>query len=155
VVVVLSKEFISKRYPMEELQLLLKWRRQGSKVQLLPVFLDITYKDLNNQLKLYKTAAGLSKGQRQKLKRGDGLGDVVEGMWEGGDGHVEQRVKKMDEGLQLALKVMEEHGIDVLQRWVKDLQELMHITGARKDQVLRRTAAWSVGFMVRLLRWTS
>jgi hypothetical protein len=42
VVVVLSKEFISKKHSMEELQLLLERRSQGSPAKLLPVYLDIT-----------------------------------------------------------------------------------------------------------------
>jgi hypothetical protein len=56
-VVVLSKEFISKRYPMEELQLLLHWQRQGSSAVLLPVLYDMSYEELGAQITLYKQAA--------------------------------------------------------------------------------------------------
>jgi hypothetical protein len=63
VVVVLSKEFISKPYPMEELQLLLEWQRQGSPAVLLPVYHGIAYEGVINQAAEYQEAG---KGTRQR-----------------------------------------------------------------------------------------
>jgi hypothetical protein len=57
VVLLLSKEFVSKPYPMEELQLLLGWKRQGSPAKLLPVFYNLTCKDLYTIIARYKAEA--------------------------------------------------------------------------------------------------
>jgi hypothetical protein len=54
VVLVLSKEFISKPYPMQELQLLLHWRAHGSVAQLLPVYHGITYEEVGSTIAQYQ-----------------------------------------------------------------------------------------------------
>jgi hypothetical protein len=70
VVLIISQEFVSKRYPMEELRLLLAWRGQGSKGVLLPVLYDLTYQDLLNMIAEYnKEAAAASSSEEQALKR--------------------------------------------------------------------------------------
>ena len=56
VVIVLSKEFISKPYPMEELQMLLERRRQGSTAVLLPVFYDVTWEEVSQKAEQYTNA---------------------------------------------------------------------------------------------------
>jgi hypothetical protein len=56
VVVVLSQEFTSKQYPMEELQLVLQWQQQGSAAKLLPVFHGITYEEVISIIKQYQQA---------------------------------------------------------------------------------------------------
>jgi hypothetical protein len=56
VVLVLSKEFISKRYPMEELRLLLEWRRQGSPAVLLPVFHSVDCEEVGRRAAEYEAA---------------------------------------------------------------------------------------------------
>jgi hypothetical protein len=57
VVLVLSKDFISKSYSMKDLQLLLELQRQGSPAVLLPVFYEMSFDDLGPQADLYKKAA--------------------------------------------------------------------------------------------------
>jgi hypothetical protein len=70
VVLVLSKAFIGKRYPMEELQLLLEWRRQGSEAKLLPVFYDITWEVIDSSVKEYKrTASSEADSHKAAQKR--------------------------------------------------------------------------------------
>jgi hypothetical protein len=68
VVLWLSRDFISKRYPMEELHLLLHWRQQGSKVALLPVLHDLTYQNLLSVTAEYK-AAHASSSEEQVLRK--------------------------------------------------------------------------------------
>jgi hypothetical protein len=60
VVVILSTHFIRKKYPMEELHLLLERDRQasGTRAKVLPVFYDITPGDLKETYKEYAAAAG-------------------------------------------------------------------------------------------------
>ena len=68
VVLLLSQEFISRRYPMEELQLLLEWRRQGSKAHLLPVYYSLTYDDLGTAIEKYGREARESSEAEQLPK---------------------------------------------------------------------------------------
>jgi hypothetical protein len=76
VVLILSQEFISKKYPMEELQLLLEWRRaEGSKMKLLPVFYAINYETLGEKVKEYKSAAAGSSAE-QLLRRQQWVEDL-------------------------------------------------------------------------------
>jgi hypothetical protein len=56
VVLILSKEFVSKKYPMEELQLLMAWQKEGSPARLLPVLYHITFEELNEKVEEYKAA---------------------------------------------------------------------------------------------------
>jgi hypothetical protein len=56
VVLVLSKEFISKQCAMEELQLLLHYRKMGSTVKVLPVYYDLNMEELVEDKKLYRMA---------------------------------------------------------------------------------------------------
>jgi hypothetical protein len=106
VVVVLSKEFISKPYPMEELHLLLHWQQLGSPAKVLPVFYDISYEQLGARAALYKRAAA-------------GEMTLVEGLWA-----KEQWAKdlKIPTPSQLC-------------QWVEDLGKLGGITGFRENQV--------------------
>jgi hypothetical protein len=46
-VLVLSEEFITTFYPMEELHLLMERQRQGSQAALLPVFYDVTWEQVH------------------------------------------------------------------------------------------------------------
>jgi hypothetical protein len=61
VVVVLSKDFIRKKYPMEELHLLVE--RRSRNVRLLPVFYDISFDDLSNKIKQYENTFSRDKQQ--------------------------------------------------------------------------------------------
>jgi hypothetical protein len=77
VVLMLSEEFISKKYPMEELQLLLEWRwqdkaglklrKQGTRAELVPVFYDLTYQDLSQTIAEHnrKAAQGTEEDQQR------------------------------------------------------------------------------------------
>jgi hypothetical protein len=69
VVLLLSKAFISKKYPMEELHLLLEWQRQGSPAKLLPVFYDVTHKDLCAKILELKAAAWITAEERLLRKQ--------------------------------------------------------------------------------------
>jgi hypothetical protein len=57
-VIVLSKEFISKKYPMEELRLLLKRRADSGvdrpNVRLMPAFYGVAWEDVDKKAKLYR-----------------------------------------------------------------------------------------------------
>jgi hypothetical protein len=118
VVVVLSKEFISKKYPMEELQLLLHWRDAAEKnaqdaaqdtaqergvvsAKLLPVFYDMSYEELGKQVAVYQKAAAGQMPQQELRKQ----------IWAA--------------------------DVDKLGQWVEDLKKLGGVTGLRKDQVCR------------------
>jgi hypothetical protein len=54
VVLVLSEAFVSTPYPMEELQLLLEWRRQGSPTVLLPVFYGAECEEVGRRIVEYQ-----------------------------------------------------------------------------------------------------
>jgi hypothetical protein len=66
VVLVLSKAFISKKYPMEELQLLLEWRRSGSPAVLLPVFHGVDCDEVGRKAAEYELATDQRKQQWAK-----------------------------------------------------------------------------------------
>jgi hypothetical protein len=139
VVVVLSKEYISTQYPMEELQLLLHWRKQGSKAKLLPVFFDLDYDGLSKTAGHYNDLIKLNKEQVEQLEQGkslDGLVETVKSMLQGGLVKLATQWKQDLEFLQTILPVMKDNGRERLEQWVRDLAELRQITGALKDQVL-------------------
>jgi hypothetical protein len=121
VVVVLSSAFIRKKYPMEELQLLLEWQRRGSQAVLLPVFHQLNYQELSKTVERYQALPG---------------GDPKEG------GQQQQWWWDLA-GLLGLMTAMEEDGSEqqmtMMQQWVKDLKEVQHITGFRNDQVILRT----------------
>jgi hypothetical protein len=78
VVLLLSKELISKEYPMEELHLLLEWQRQHSPAKLLPVFYDLTWQDVYDKATDYKAAA--TKGSEAEQLRTKHWVDDLEGL---------------------------------------------------------------------------
>jgi hypothetical protein len=108
VVLILSKDFVRKQYPMEELQLLLEWRKQGSKATLLPVFLNLTWGQLNSTAKAYKA------GNVEMLKQNQPPAAAVECSLKWDD-------EAKDE--------------DQRRHWGGMLAELCRITGTRRDQV--------------------
>jgi hypothetical protein len=65
-VLILSEDFISKKYPMEELQLLLARNRQG--VKLMPVFYDVLWENLSAKADRYKIEAGEAGTEDPALK---------------------------------------------------------------------------------------
>jgi hypothetical protein len=69
VVVVLSEAFVSKPYPMEELELQLRWKEAGSKAVLLPVLFDLTYEQLQEKVGQYRRAAGETRERQQLLRQ--------------------------------------------------------------------------------------
>jgi hypothetical protein len=106
VVLVLSKEFISKPYPMEELQLLLQWREVAqeagtSSAKLLPVLYHMSCDELVAQAEVYSRAAA-GKMLEEELR-------TMSPKWAG---HT-----------------------DKLGQWAEDLVHLGGIAGLRKDQV--------------------
>jgi hypothetical protein len=109
VILILSKEFISKPYPMEELHMLLHWQRQGSPVKLLPVFYSISPEGITAQIDKYQAAAGW--GGRLRNLWGNTTGSQCEQQWAA--------------------------DLQGLQQWVTDLEKLGGITGVRSDQVGR------------------
>jgi hypothetical protein len=111
VVVVVSKEFISKPYPMEELQLLLHWQSQGSPAVMLPVFYHISLEQLGQNIAVYKLAAA---GKRTPLQRA-----WAKEQW--------SKDFKMPTPQQLG-------------QWAEDLGRLHGTTGVREDQVGDRYA---------------
>jgi hypothetical protein len=68
VVVVLTKHFISKKYPMEELHLLLERDRQGTRATLLPFFYGISTEDLGAKVEEYLKAPTDDEEQQLKLQ---------------------------------------------------------------------------------------
>jgi hypothetical protein len=77
-VLLLSKDFIRKQYPMEELQLLLRWREQGSKAKLLPVFYDLSIEELLACVADYKKGASDDTTQQQQQRRQQWVTDLEE-----------------------------------------------------------------------------
>jgi hypothetical protein len=69
VVVVLSEAFVSKPYPMEELELLLRWQEAGSKAVLLPVLYDLRYEELVAKVGRYRAAADGAPEEQQLRQR--------------------------------------------------------------------------------------
>ena len=64
VVLLLCEDFVSTQYPMEELHLLLEWRRKGSPAKLLPIFHNITFPALKTKAAKYRAAVGTAEGHR-------------------------------------------------------------------------------------------
>jgi hypothetical protein len=120
VLLVLSEEFMSARYPMEELQLLLE-RRQKSlvpcKAVLVPLFYGATLDDVNQKVQAYSAADVklLDKWKQQLAK----VAMYVDSVFQ-----AEQR-EIVASGNDLALH----------RQWAIDLEEVQSITGLRSDQV--------------------
>jgi hypothetical protein len=114
VVVVLSKEFISKKYPMEELRLLLHWREaataQGSGSAKLLLLYHMTYEELGAQAEVYRRAAA-----------GEMAAELHREQWAG-------NMEKLGQWAE---------DLEKLGQWAEDLEKLGGITGFRKDQVGR------------------
>jgi hypothetical protein len=141
---VLSKEFVTKRYPMEELQKLLEHRRKGSDVRIVPVFYPLDYAGVSDVKEGYKTKLdSTSKLQPQWLEDLETLlratskvhrGGVVRvlhrhpDMWDAFDG----RTWLQDGVAQSVEQQLEQQGAA--------LEELGTITGIRMDQVHLRAA---------------
>jgi hypothetical protein len=122
VVVVLSAEFISKKYPMEELRLMRLLRQQGADsnnakaVRVLPVLYDITYEAFWKVVEYYKAAI-----------------DVIAGVKE------EEELPALPMNLSVvqhvvAAKVKAKES-EMLKQWVDDLEGVCSITCLRRDQV--------------------
>jgi hypothetical protein len=127
VVVVLSTEFITKPYPMEELQLLMERHRQGSEAVLLPVFLTASYEDIGDKGRQYSEARKHLAAQQadQTFQWGDYLESLC-ALAEPNEGGAQV---PGDEGVVTKLRAAQ------LGQYARDLGDIAGVTAFRPDQV--------------------
>jgi hypothetical protein len=120
VVLVLSKEFITTPFPMEELHLLLERRRMHPESQavILPVLYNVTWEDVHAKALEYKQAAAAAAAARPMPSANAAAHPDYELM---------AVVNQQSAGPSAALS----------EQYVLDLRDLEGITGIRTDQVCR------------------
>jgi hypothetical protein len=134
VVLVLSEAFISRPYPMAELQLLLDRRQQHPSCEalLVPCFFGVEWKDVDAKANEYETKSGNEQCEAQWRQWARYLVECLSMM-----NVDEKKMAEKQRNLETAPEDDNRRG-----QWAKDLDILKRITGLRTDQV-GGCARWS------------